>query len=143
MPHIASSRRWLALAALGLYWIILFVLTHLPGDPRPAPPEVRILPVDKIAHAAAFAGLAFLACVAAAGFRLVTPLVLLCLAAVLAGYAAIDELTQGWIRFRVPDYRDWVADMLGMAAGFFVFFVARRWRQTRTQLAATSLAVKS
>ena len=95
-----------------------------------------------MAHAAAFAGLAFLACVAMAAFRPVTPLVLLCLAAILAGYAAVDELTQGWIRFRVPDYRDWVADMLGMIAGMGAFLLARRWRQARTPLAATSLAVK-
>lgn len=142
MPHFASSRRWLVLAAIGIYWLILFVLTHLPGDPRPVPPGMRILPLDKIAHAAAFAGLAFLACVAVAAFRPLAPLVLLGIVAVLAGYAAIDELTQDWVPFREPDYRDWVADMLGMVAGICTFLLARRWRQSGTARAVTAPAKK-
>ena len=113
--------------AIASYWIILFTLTHLPGDPRPEPPEGRLPHLDKVTHAAAFAGLSFLACVAVAAYRPVTPIELLGIAAVLASYAALDELTQGWVRFRVPDYRDWLADLVGMTVGLGSFLVARRF----------------
>ncbi len=138
MPLVISSRRKLALAAVGIYWLLLFVLTHLPGDPRPVPLGMRILPLDKVAHAAAFVGLAFLTCVAAAAIRPVTPLVLAGIVITLAGYAAIDELTQGWIQFRVPDSRDWVADMLGIVIGIGIFLFARCFWRNSTAGAATT-----
>ncbi len=142
MPLSPSTRRTLAIAAIGLYWLILFALTHLPGDPRPEPPERRLPHLDKVVHAAAFAGLSFLACVAVAAFRQVTPLVLVSVAAVLASYAALDELTQGWVRFRVPDYRDWLADLVGMVVGLGAFVLAR-WRlASRSARVATAPATK-
>jgi VanZ family protein len=137
-----ATRRVLVVAAIGLYWLLLFVLTHLPGDPRPEPPEGVIPHLDKLAHSAAFAGLAFLACVGASTFRPVTPQVLGSVAAALALYAAVDEQTQGWVPFRVPDFRDWVADMLGMLVGLCAFLLACRLA-SRSARAATTPVRKS
>lgn len=142
MPLSLSTHRRLAIAAIGLYWIILFALTHLPGDPRPEPPGRRLPHLDKVVHAAAFAGLAFLTCIAVTAFRPVTPLVLVGVAAVLASYAALDELTQGWVRFRVPDYRDWLADIVGMVVGLGAFVLARWKLASRSARVATAQAMK-
>jgi VanZ family protein len=121
-----SSRRWLVMIVVGLYWMLLFTLTHWPvGPERPVRPR-RIPHLDKVAHAAAFAGLAFLACVGVASFRPITPLLLAGLLGALAFYAGFDEFTQGWVRHRTPDLRDWLADLVGMLAGVGAFLLARR-----------------
>jgi VanZ family protein len=44
----------------------------------------------------------------------------------LAFYAGFDEFTQGWVRHRTPDLRDWLADLVGMLAGVGAFLLARR-----------------
>jgi VanZ family protein len=119
------QRRLLAVLAIGIYWAMLLVLTHLPGEEREVRPN-RIPHLDKIAHAAAFAGLAVLACVAVAAFRPLTLPILVGIACALALYAAVDEFTQGWVRHRTPDFSDWLADMLGMLAGIGAFLLARR-----------------
>jgi len=137
-----SSRRWLALVAIGLYWAMLFLLTHMPGDERDEQPRRKIPHLDKVAHAAAFAGLAALACLAVAAFRPVTPPVLVGIASVLATYAAVDELTQGLIRDRTPDLRDWLADMLGTLAGIGAFLLARLALVGRLAKAATAPAAE-
>jgi VanZ family protein len=139
----SSSRRLLALVAIGLYWAMLFLLTHLPGDAGDERPRRKIPHLDKVAHAAAFAGLAALACLAVTAFRPVTPQVLAGVAGVLATYAAVDELTQGLIRDRTPDLRDWLADMLGMLAGIGAFLLARRALVGRLAKAPTAPVAKS
>ena len=35
-------------------------------------------------------------------------------------FAAVDEYHQGWIPGRDPDWRDWVADTIGIAGGFWL-----------------------
>jgi VanZ family protein len=125
MPLSTSQRQWLALVVVGLYWMLLLTLTHWPGKPEPV--HSRQIPhLDKLEHLTAFAGLAALACIGVAAFRPVTPLAFLGIAGVLAAYAAADELTQGWVRNRTPDMRDWIADMLGTAAGIGVFLLVKR-----------------
>ena len=39
---------------------------------------------------------------------------------VLLLFAAVDEYHQGWIPGRDPDWRDWIADTLGIASGFWL-----------------------
>ncbi|HJS09205.1 MAG TPA: VanZ family protein [Pirellulales bacterium] len=132
MPLSVSTRRWIVVAAIVVYWTILFVFTHLPGDPRPESPHQKIPHLDKLVHAAAFAGLAVLALVAAESFRRVSLPLVFTVAGLLTIYAAFDELTQGLIRFRVPDYRDWVADVLGITVGSLLFWTGRRlWTSDR------------
>ncbi len=49
---------------------------------------------------------------------------------VLLLFAAVDEYHQGWIPGRDPDWRDWIADTLGIASGFWLGGWKRRatWR---------------
>jgi VanZ like protein len=142
MPATLASRRWCILAVIAAYWLALFVLTHLPVNP-----EADFLPggfhLDKVAHALAYAGLSLIACVAVAAYRPVVWPVMLAIVVVLAVYGAFDELTQGFVRYRVTDFRDWLADMTGIAAGLAAFAVGRqlmaRWtRQTSATEAAVS-----
>jgi VanZ family protein len=121
------ARRWLAVLAIGGYWLALFTLTHLPIDPAGHAPSIPHL--DKLLHGAAFGGLAVLACLAVAAFRPPTAVTLLVVVGVLAIYAAADELTQGFVRHRVPDAKDWIADMLGVVVGIVAFAAGRLlWR---------------
>jgi VanZ family protein len=119
----SSARRWLGVFALGGYWIALFTLTHLPIDPVGHAPSIPHL--DKLLHAAVFGGLGVLACLAVAAFRPPTAVALLVIVGVLAIYAAADELTQGFVRHRVPDVKDWIADMLGIVTGVIIFVAGR------------------
>jgi VanZ family protein len=103
---------------------------------NPSDHQDQALPhLDKLAHAAAFAGLATLVLAGAAGWW--RPGVGLGLAVIglLALYAGLDEFTQGFVQLREPDVRDWVADMLGVLVGTAVFFqgwkLVRRGRATR------------
>lgn len=114
------SRRLMMLGCVFAYWTALFVLTHLPGNRVPLG-KSGIRHADKLAHAIAFAGLAVLACAAAATFRPPTLAVYAGVAVVLAVYAVLDELTQGLIRSRTPDATDWLADMFGTSVGIVLF----------------------
>ena len=136
MPGFSLSRRWLLVAGIGAYWLALFVLTHLPVDPDPA--SKSRFPVDKVVHAAAFFGLSLLLAAAVATWRPpVTWPALLAILVVLAAYAAVDEISQGQIRYRVPDLRDWLADMLGAGAGLVVFIGVRHLAKRRTAAAVS------
>jgi VanZ family protein len=117
---------------LGIYWIILFVMTHLPpeilsrvlfslfsgGD------EVLEQGGDKRMHLLAYAGLAFLFTSwlwirGADEFKLWTLTIV-----VLSGYAVLDELLQ--IPFgRNADFRDCLADWTGIAMGSLCFLAVR------------------
>ena len=116
-------RRWVAVIAMGGYWLALFTLTHLPIDPAGRGPGIPYF--DKLLHAAAFAGLAVLTCLAVAAFRPPSTGILLAMVTILAVYAAADELTQGFVRHRVPDAKDWVADVLGIVIGVVAFAAGR------------------
>jgi len=129
------SYRTLLLASgtvLGMYWITLFVLTHLP-------PEIlnRLLALffsrgekvlehggDKRVHLQAYAGLAFLftswlAIRGTDGFKLWKLTIV-----VLGAYAVFDELSQ--IPFgRTASVRDCLADGTGVAIGSVCFLAAR------------------
>ena len=136
MPGFSLSRRWLLVAGIGAYWLALFVMTHLPVDPDPA--NKSRFPVDKVVHAAAFFGLTLLLAAAVATWRPpVTWPVLVTILGVLAVYAVVDEISQGLIRYRVPDWRDWLADMLGAAAGLAVFVGASRLAKRRAAAAVS------
>jgi VanZ family protein len=117
---IPRSRLVAAICVLtALYWLALFVATHVPTPRRPETTPRRNL--DKAAHVVAFAGLAVL--LSATGAVLGQPawrsnlLVL----ATIATYGVIDELTQALVPSRSVDWRDWVADMVGGLCGVIAF----------------------
>jgi VanZ family protein len=110
--------------ALPAYWFFVFCCTHFP-DLRL---DLGVPSSDKLAHAAAFALLAFLFWRFAETFRRPLPATFVWwAAAVLAGYAAFDELTQSFVGRRV-DIRDWLGGVAGMATVLGVLEWQRRRR---------------
>lgn len=118
--RILTSHPARLLTALALlFWLALFVATHLPDTPD----VVTAGGLDKACHFAAFAALAFLTCWAVSSRRRLTPAVYLAILALLAVYAAVDELLQAPIPHRSPDPLDWLADVAGAACGALAFFL--------------------
>lgn len=116
----ASTRRLLVLAGVAIYWGLLFLATHLPGDvqlhlPHPIPR------LDKLVHAAGFAGLALFVCAAASNWWRPGPAMYLAVIGALAVYAGLDEVTQGLVRHRQPDVKDWIADLAGTITGVCLY----------------------
>lgn len=129
-------RRWLVLT-LAIYWIALFVGTHVPLG------EVDALPQhsDKAMHFAGYAGLAFLfgLCLAATGPMSWRQY---CLAfGVTAAYGVLDELLQIPLHSRTADLYDLFADWIGALVGLAAVFVLRSmlvWYLTRDRRAAST-----
>jgi VanZ family protein len=115
----------IGIAVLAVYWVLLFIATHIPKVPGP-----QFSWGDKIAHFCAYAGLAYLAAMALrlkhVAPRIVYPAVILCAAI----YGAIDEWLQIYTG-RDASLYDWLADMLGAATGLALFALTyhplRRW----------------
>ena len=116
----ATTRRLVMLAGVAVYWSLLFLATHVPGDGQLRLPD-PIPQLDKIVHAAGFAGLAVIVCAAASGWWRPGAAMYLAVIGILAAYAGLDELTQGLVRHRQPDVKDWIADMAGAMAGVGIF----------------------
>jgi VanZ family protein len=126
---LAVFFRW-ATIALVLYWLALFVLTHIPLDKIEAREPFHNF--DKVVHFTAYAGLA---CIAAAAWtwrrRLVARDFLILLACVSA-YGVADELLQSIPALhRTCDFWDWVADTTGAAVGLLLFAAAARAARRR------------
>jgi VanZ family protein len=128
------SRRLVLVAAVLVYWLVLFAATHKPIAPgswlarisRPA----GVAHLDKVQHVVAFAALAALLCAAAASYVHPSWRLYAGVFGVVALYGALDEWSQGLIDYRYPDVLDWVADVVGAAVGVLAFVVARRrWRR--------------
>ena len=134
------SRAQLLAVVLSLYWLMIFTATHLPlRSVRIG--QVRYLGnlvlnshvLDKVAHAGAFAGLAFLLtwlgrAAGGRGWKL-----FLGVLGLAAAYGIFDETTQALVRDRTPDVFDWLADMVGTVLGMIGFVVVRemylRWKE--------------
>lgn len=125
MPFPSSSPPRLKLAlGLGLlalvYWLAMFVGTHLPGTPMPPDPQRSW---DKVEHVAAFAGLALLLCLAGALWWGASQRLLAAVLGLLALYGLVDEVTQQFLPYRMPDADDWLANMLGAGLGLSLFWL--------------------
>jgi VanZ family protein len=102
---------------LAVYWVALFVGTHVP-----VPPDiVQLAGSDKTLHFLAYLGLSLLiaVCVRPRGRTY------LWLLLGLAAYGAIDELLQIPVR-RSADVVDWLADVAGAAAGLATYALGNR-----------------
>jgi VanZ family protein len=120
--------------ALGLFWLALFIGTHVP-------PSTDLLPMptnDKLAHLAAYLLLALLLATVwqlAGGILNGRHLVFAWLA--ILAYGAFDEVTQIPIG-RDCNLGDWTADACGAAVGLLLFvglrgIVEKRLRANRNQ----------
>jgi VanZ family protein len=117
---LRSSRLWQY--ALAVYWVALFIGTHIPIDRIP----LHQGSADKAAHLAAFAGLAMIFATTwqlSAG-RLMTRH-LMWVWIVIAIYGGVEEITQPLVG-RVASVWDWLADSIGAALGLLAFVVIRR-----------------
>lgn len=113
LSRLPIRSAWPWVAALVLYWLALFVATHLPGDTPMLPTDST----DKVIHAVAYAVLAAL--VALAWYATGRPIrwtYLLAAGLVIVLYGALDEWTQIPVG-RDGSVGDWVADVVGTAIG--------------------------
>ena len=109
---------------LAVYWTALFIGTHVPLPAGTLPGDS-----DKLAHLAAYAGLAFLLgmSVSLRGTGMVRTCVIAF--AVVAVYAVIDELLQIPVG-RNADFYDCLADWIGAVLGIASVLVGQAiWRR--------------
>jgi len=114
---------------LAVYWVALFVGTHVP-----IPPDVvQLAGSDKMLHFGAYLGLSLLIafCVRPKGWNYLWVLL------GLAAYGAIDELLQIPVR-RTADVADWLADVAGVAVGLGVYAASRAAWTAYQQRATTA-----
>ena len=104
---------------LAAYWVLLLLGTHLPAG---GIPSVQVS--DKALHVVAYTGLAFLLATAVTAYRWPTGKTYAAMAACLLVYGAIDELAQIPIPSRTADFRDWIADGIGIGLGLLAHNVA-------------------
>jgi len=128
MADVSSTATWrrrLPVIILAVYWPAMFLMTHLSS--------VRVQQLQYRGHDVFLHGLAFLALtllywLARHGFKPPqlhsgrTYLTLL----LLAGYAAVDEITQGLVEGRDSSIIDWLSDLGGCLVGLLLLIVCRR-----------------
>jgi VanZ family protein len=116
---IATSKLWLSAALISTTAIL--ILNALPATAVRVP---TFSGADKIAHAAMYGAAAFSW---RATFRTRLHLVTWWVLAALTIFGAVDELRQRWVPGRMPDVRDWIADVVGvlLALGAWYFLSSR------------------
>jgi VanZ family protein len=119
MKSTIYGLRW-AVLMLSLYWIALFIGTHIP----PGPIIRKIGFNDKILHAGAYTGLSFLLAwaIPTRPNRAYNVILagLICVV-----YGAIDELLQIPVG-RTADWNDFFADVLGVIMGLSTYVLGRQ-----------------
>ena len=58
-------------------------------------------------------------------------------------YGATDEWHQGFVRGRSPDWADWLADVVGVAAGYLAVLLVLAWRARRKRPGEREIDVSS
>jgi len=108
---------------LALWTFLIFYLSSMPGSELPRAP--KIANIDKIAHAAIWAGWAVWCFVMMARRypRMSGRMIFACVVAAAGALGMFDEYHQQWIEGRSCDVLDWVADVSG--AGLAAFLLAR------------------
>lgn len=121
-PSPVASSRWhhLAIGVLACYWVAVFASTHIPRVPLPTHFNL----FDKVCHFSAFALLTLLAHLAWAtrrpGLDRLPWKELAITMLVIAGYGALDEITQPLVG-RSCELLDWAADVAGIVFATLVF----------------------
>lgn len=120
-PRIRQWYRRSVVAALVLYWLLMFTATHVPRIPRELEPGFS----DKWQHYVAYAGLGFLLAACWSLRRRLTWGAGLALLAIAAVYGAFDEITQPLFG-RDAELLDWRSDVIGAATGLVLFAIVVR-----------------
>ncbi|MDG2220566.1 MAG: VanZ family protein [Rubripirellula sp.] len=108
----------LGVATLIAYWLLIFAGTHLPGGSQVGPPGN-----DKLQHFVAYFLLGTMLCYVTTSPQWLTRFAIIGIAGM--AYAAVDEMTQGFVPGRYPDVRDFVADSIGLWSAIGVYASAR------------------
>jgi VanZ family protein len=112
----------IAVIALACYWVIIFVLTHVPSN--------RLMSLigynDKLIHASAFAVLAFLLAWALPTNRARFHENVMLAGALGMLYAGFDELLQIPVG-RTADWADFLADCIGITVGLVSYTSIRSY----------------
>lgn len=103
-----------------LYLAAIFWISSQP-QPAVMPP----LGFDKLAHGAAYAGLAFLLARAYAGSRLPAAAAIALAVLTASLYGASDEWHQSFVPNRSADPQDWLSDTVGAAIGSGIWLLLR------------------
>jgi len=125
-------------AALGIYWLVLFVFTHLPPELLTSSANRMMADGgDKTLHCVAYAGLSFLF----AGWMWMRDRVdrsLIGVTLLVTGlYAIVDELLQIPVR-RTADVMDVFADWCGILIGLGCFLLVKMtWSQWGRRVASS------
>lgn len=120
-PWITRHRRWVMAAWLG-YWLVIFLLTHIPMPAAPSAPQHA----DKLVHFLMYGGLAFLTGLWLSVRQPLTSRVLLKAWAIGAIYGGLDELSQIPLPSRSGDIWDFLCDAVGAAIGVLALAIASR-----------------
>lgn len=106
-----------------LWTLAIVVALSIPGDDVP---DVDVVAIDKVVHAAVFAGFAVLWMAALGGSVARRAAVV---AATGVAFAVLSELYQGWLPWeRTPDVLDAAADVAGLLLGMAGYLAWRRRR---------------
>jgi VanZ family protein len=133
LSDITVAMRWLrpaAWVATAVYWVAIFVATHLPPEKLAKVPRVP----DKVAHFLIFFGLAAVlgtAMLSTFPTRRAVPLWVLVISLV---YGAVDEVLQPLVR-RQASVRDWFADGLGIVPAVLLLAVVQHILLNRARTA--------
>lgn len=132
--RLSSFLKKVATPAAAIYWLALYVGTHIPNPEMLIGPHVS----DKVLHFSAYFGLYL---VLAVRIRILsdawpTMRQTIILAAMTSLYSAFDEITQGIpIINRHPDIMDAVADCAGVVSAIFVIGIVD-WSEKRIRAAS-------
>lgn len=132
--RLSSFLKKVATPAAAIYWLALYVGTHIPNPDMLIGPHVS----DKVLHFSAYIGLYL---VLAVRIRILsdawpTMRQTIILAAMTSLYSAFDEITQGIpIINRHPDIMDAVADCSGVVSAILVIGIVD-WGEKRIRAAS-------
>jgi len=117
--------------AAGLWAVLIFAISSIPGSSLPDQPEL----IYKVAHFIEYAILAALLTLAINGPKRALWVAALIALLVASAYGASDEFHQSFTG-RSPDVWDWVADTLGAIIGAIAtiwFLSARKVKRSRSR----------
>jgi VanZ family protein len=111
-------------ATRALFWATLVGIGVLALLPATSVPVLFLKGWDKAQHAVAFLVLGALA-------RVVLPVRSRVIVVIMLAYGAAIEVAQGVTGSRHADWRDWVADAIGLVIGVGFVQLVGRWRARR------------
>jgi VanZ family protein len=121
LNYFEQHKKYLVYMPLILYWLLILILTSLPGADLP---NVHVS--DKIEHLLAFGGLGFLLNLSLRiqnKFTIVKKYPAISTVLIVSFYAALDELHQIYIPDRSCDILDWASDTTGVIIGVILMSI--------------------